>query len=190
VASEGGATAGSGEESVVLATFANRRAAEHLVASLGREFRKKARKGDVAAFVVSGNPDGSLKITRSRVLSGGDVIDAGIRVSVARTAGLMGLFSTLKGGQRMGGAVRVRDSRVGADEQRAHELLTQAGPKAAIALLCCQDRQTRETVAQRAVGRAIRSWDGSRAEFIAALDPGPEHDWVRDALGDSTSTNR
>jgi hypothetical protein len=161
-----------------------------MVASLGREFRKTARKGDVDAFVVSGNRDGSLKVTRSRVLSGGDVLDAGIRVSVSRTAGLMGLYSTLKGGQRMGRAARARGAHVGANEQRAHELLAQAGPNAAIALLCCQDLQTRDTVAQRAAERAIRSWDGSRAEFIAALDPGPQHDWVRAALGDSTSTNR
>jgi hypothetical protein len=90
----------------------------------------------------------------------------------------------------MGGAVRVRDAHVGADEQRAHELLAQAGPNAAIALVCCQDRQTRDTIAQRAAERAIRSWDGSRAEFTAALDPGPEHDWVRAALGESSRTNR
>jgi hypothetical protein len=32
------------QESVVLASFANRHAAEHMLASLGREFRKKARK--------------------------------------------------------------------------------------------------------------------------------------------------
>ena len=188
VASEGDATAGSGEDSVVLASFANRRAAEQMVASLGRAFRKPARKGDVDAFVVSGNRDGSLKVTRSRVLSGGDVLDAGIRVSVSRTAGLMGLYSTLKGGQRMGRAARAHGAHVKATEQRTRDLLAQAGPNAAMALVRCQDRETRDTVAQRAAERALRSWDGPRADFIAALDPGPEHDWVRAALGEPTST--
>jgi hypothetical protein len=63
----------AGQESVVLASFANRRAAEHMLASLGREFRKKARMGLVAAFVVSTNPDGSLKLTQSRVITAGSV---------------------------------------------------------------------------------------------------------------------
>jgi hypothetical protein len=52
---------------VILAGFQNGRAAEHMVASLGRGFRKKHRKGHADAFVI--NKDGSLKITQSRVLS-------------------------------------------------------------------------------------------------------------------------
>jgi hypothetical protein len=36
-----------GQESVVLASFPNRRAAEHMLSSLGRGFRKEVRKGRV-----------------------------------------------------------------------------------------------------------------------------------------------
>ena len=36
-----------------------------MLASLSREFRKKARKGGTTAVVVRGNPDGSLKVTES-----------------------------------------------------------------------------------------------------------------------------
>ena len=45
------------QESIVLASFENRHAAEHMLASLGRGFRKKARKGQVSAFVVSANKE-------------------------------------------------------------------------------------------------------------------------------------
>jgi len=49
--------------SVVLASFQSRHAAEHMLSSLGRAFRKEARKGQVTAFVVSANKDGSLNLT-------------------------------------------------------------------------------------------------------------------------------
>jgi hypothetical protein len=113
-----------------------------------------------------------------------------IRVSVSRTAGLIGLYATLKGGQKMGHAVHAREAHVGADEHKPHEILASTGSKAAVVLVCCQDRQTRDAVTQRAAERAIRSWDGSRRAFIAALDPGPEHDWVRAALGGPPRTDR
>jgi len=32
------------------------------------------------------------------------------------------------------------------------------------------------------------TWDGSRAEFLASLDPGNTDDWVRVALGEPTTT--
>ena len=47
--------------SVILASFENRHAAEHMLASLRRGFRKKHRKGHATALVISGNKDGSLK---------------------------------------------------------------------------------------------------------------------------------
>ena len=59
----------SGEASVVIARFDSYRHAEQMLASLGRGFRTKARKGGTTAVVVRGNPDGSLKVTESRVLS-------------------------------------------------------------------------------------------------------------------------
>ena len=43
--SETGSVAKSGQESVVLASFDSYRHAEHMLASLGGEFRRKARKG-------------------------------------------------------------------------------------------------------------------------------------------------
>ena len=48
----------SGQESVVLASFDGYRQAEHMLASLGRGFRRKARKGGAVAVVVRGNPTG------------------------------------------------------------------------------------------------------------------------------------
>ena len=44
-------------------------------------------------------------------------------------------------------------------------------------------------IATRAAERATEHWDGSRQEFLASLDPGSRHDWVRAALGEPASTN-
>jgi len=98
-------------ESVVIARFDSYRHAEHMLASLGRGFRAKARKGGATAVVVRGNLDGSLKVTESRVLSAG-------------------------------------------------------------------------------AGRSSGSWDGSLAEFLAALYPGSAHDWVRAAVGERPGPDR
>ncbi|MFI6983002.1 hypothetical protein ACIBSV_30955 [Embleya sp. NPDC050154] len=49
---------------------------------------------------------------------------------------------------------------------------------------------TRQTVAAAAADRARRRWDGTLTDFLAALDPGSAHDWVRAALGEPTGTNR
>jgi hypothetical protein len=70
--SETSSVAKSGGESVVIACFDSYRHAEHMLASLGHGFRAKARKGGAIAVVVRGNPDGSLKVTESRVLSASD----------------------------------------------------------------------------------------------------------------------
>ena len=70
--SETNSVAKSGGESVVIARFDSYRHAEHMLASLGRGFRTKARKRGATAVVVRGNPDGSLKVTESRVLSASD----------------------------------------------------------------------------------------------------------------------
>lgn len=181
---------GAAQDSVVLASFANRRAAERTLASLRRDFRKKARKGEVAAFVVSGNTDGSLKLTQSRVVTAGNVGSALIHVSVSLTVGLMGLGSMLKGAKRGGHAVHVHEAHVGSDEHAAHAILAKAGPDAAVALICCKDRETRHTIAARVAERASYSWDGSRTEFLADLDPGSKDDWVRTALGEPSSVKR
>ena len=85
------------QESIVLASFDSRHAAEHMVASLGRGFRKKARKGQVAAFIVRGNKDGSLKLTQSRVLTVRGLESALIHASLSWTVGFMGLRSQSEG---------------------------------------------------------------------------------------------
>jgi hypothetical protein len=85
------------QESILLASVENRRAAEHMLATLGRGFLKKARKGQVTTFVVSANKDGSLKLTQARVLTAGGIGSALMRVFLAWTVGFMGLYSTLKG---------------------------------------------------------------------------------------------
>jgi uncharacterized membrane protein len=175
------------QESVVLASFDNRHAAEHMLASLWRGFRKKARKAGATALVVSANKDGSLKLTQSRVLTASGFASPLIRVSVSWTVGFMGLFSTLKGAKSGGHAVHLREAHVGSDEQAAHAILAKAGPNAAIALVCCNDPETRHTVAARAADRGSYSWDGSRTEFLSSLDPDPKHDWVRAALGEPSS---
>jgi hypothetical protein len=188
--SETSSAAKTGQESVVLASFDSYRHAEHMLASLGRGFRKKARKGGTTAVVVRGNPDGSLKVTESRVLEAGDFTSVLIRVSLSWTVGFMGLFSTLKGARSGAHAVHVRGGHVGSDEHQAHRILAEAGPHAAVALVRCKDQETRQMVAAAAADSARDSWDGSLTEFLAALDPGSAHDWVRAAVGGPSSTNR
>jgi hypothetical protein len=179
----------SGQEAVVLASFDSYRHAEHLLASLGRGFRKKARKGGTTAVVVRGNPDGSLKVTQSRVLPAGDFVATVLRVSLSWTVGFMGLFSTLRGAEGQARGARERKGHAGSDEESAHNILAKAGPQAAITLVRCEDRETRQLVAAAAANNAEYSWDGSLGEFLAALDPGSAHDWVRAAVGEPSSSN-
>ena len=169
--------------SVVLASFQSRHAAEHMLSSLGRGFRKEARRGQVTAFVVSANKDGSLKLTQSRVLTAGGVGAALIRIPFAWALGLMGLLSTLKGATGFGHAVHLHEAHVGSDEQTAHAILARAGAHAAIALVSCKDPVLSRTVAQQAADQGSESWEGSRTRFLAALDPG-SYEWVRSALGE------
>ena len=187
MASEHDPPATSGQEWVVIASFENRRAVEHMLASLGHAFRRNARKGHAEAFVVSGNADGSLKLTESRALEASGFAATIIRVSLSWTVGFMGLVSTLKGAKVTAHAAHKRGSHVGSEEQRAHEILAQAGPGAAILLVRCKDSETRKTVAAAAADHASYGWDGSMTDFLAGLDQGPKHDWVRAALDKPTS---
>ncbi|HEV7628722.1 MAG TPA: hypothetical protein VGO89_19710 [Streptomyces sp.] len=123
MSSEANSAGEAGQEAVVLASFDSYRHAEHMLASMGRTFRKKARPRGTTAVVVRGNPDGSLKVTQSRVLSGSDLVATVLRVSLSWTVGFMGLFSTLQGAKEQVHGARVRKGHTGADEQRAHELL-------------------------------------------------------------------
>ncbi|GAB7102625.1 hypothetical protein JCM4814A_09390 [Streptomyces phaeofaciens JCM 4814] len=180
----------SGEASVVLARFDSYRHAEHMLASLGRGFRTEARKGGTTAVVVRSNPDGSLRVTVSRVLSAGDFMYTLIRVSLSWVVGFIGLFSMLRGAKSGVHAARVRKGHTGSDEHRAHELLAEVGPHGALVLVRCKDHRTRQMVAAAAADSAEGSWDGSLAEFLAALDPSSADDWVRAAVGEPPSTNR
>ena len=190
MASEHDPPARSGQQWVVIASFGNRYAAEHMLASLGHEFRRNARKGHAEAFVVSGNADGSLKLTESRVLEASDFAATIIRVSLSWTVGFMGLVSTIKGAKATAHASQKRESHVGSDEHHAHEILAQAGPGAAILLVGCKDGETRQVVAAGAADHASYSWAGSMPDFLADLDPGSTHDWVRAALDKPTSRSR
>ena len=188
--SESNPAAESGEASVVIARHDSYRHAEHMLASLGRGFRTKARKGGTTAVVVRGNPDGSLKVTESRVLSASDFMSTLIHLSLSWTIGFLGLFSMLKGAKSEAHAAHVRKGHTGSDEHQAHKLLAEAGPHGALVLVRCNDHQTRQMVAAAAADSAGGSWDGSLTEFLAALDPGSAHDWVRAVVGEPSSTNR
>ncbi|MCM2425469.1 hypothetical protein [Streptomyces sp. RKAG337] len=178
------------QESVVIASFDDRRSAERMLASLGREFRRKARKGGTTAVVVTSNADGSLKLAQSRVLTASGLASAVIGVSLAWTVGLMGLRSMLQGAKGEVHAAHVRQGHIASAEQRAQEILAEVGPRAAVALVRCTDPDTRQMVVAAAADRARRSWDGSLTDFLAALDPGSAHDWVRAALGESSGADR
>ena len=78
---------------------------------------------------------------------------------------------------------------MGSDDIRSHEILAQVGPDAAAALVRCKDGEMWHKVSERAADSAVGTWDGSLAEFLAALDPGSKHDWVRAALGVSSGAD-
>ncbi|MGO9487936.1 MAG: hypothetical protein ACLQBB_02770 [Solirubrobacteraceae bacterium] len=185
--SEGDGAEGAAKESVVLASFENRHTAERMLLSLGREFRKKARKGGATAFVVSENKDGSLKLTESRVLEAGDLTAALMHISVSLMVGLRGALSAAREMKAGAHAVRERESHVGADERHGHEILAEAGPNAAIALVRCKDPEMGQSVAAQAADHGRYSWHGSLPKFLAGLDPGSKHDWVRAALDEPSS---
>jgi hypothetical protein len=155
-----------------------------MVSSLGREFRRTALKGHASALVVNANPDGSLNERQSHVVTASGVSAALIHLSLSWTVGFMGLFSSLKGAKRTAHAVHVHEGHVGPDEHPAHAILAEAGPHAAILLITCQDQTLSQEAIDGARDRAVHSWSGSRQEFLDSLDPGPEHDWVRHALGE------
>ena len=142
------------------------------------------------AVVARGNPDGSLKVTESRVLQAGDLVAVVMRVSLSWLVGFMGMFSMAKGARGEVRAVQAREGHVGSQEHRAHEILAGAGPHAALVLVRCKDPETRQMVVAAAARHARDSWDGPLAEFLAALDPGSTHDWVRAAVGEHSGTSR
>lgn len=181
---------GSESETVVLATFANRHAAEHMLASLGRDFRRKARKGEVAAFLITGNADGSFSLVQSRVLTAGGISVAAIGVTVATLAGLLGMMSALRGGKTVVHAARKRETHVGVDAERLREILAQAGPHACVTLVLCADPDVEDAVVSLAAARAHDSWHGSRAEFVTGINEAVgNYDWLLAALDQPAKAN-
>jgi hypothetical protein len=172
------------QEIAVLGSFPHRRDAEHTVGSLGREFRRTARKGGAAAFVVTANADGSLNETQSHLVTASGVSAALIHLGLSWTVGFMGVVSGLKGAKRTAHAVHMHEGHVGEDEHQAHAILAEAGPDAAILLITCKDQSMSPKVIDGTRARAVHSWHGSRQEFLDSLDPGAKDDWVRRALGE------
>jgi hypothetical protein len=173
-------------DSVILASFENRHAAERMLASFGHEFRKKVRAGHVTAFVVSRNKDGSLTHTRSRVLTASGSVYTLTRIFLSVAMGIMGPLSTLRGAKSADQQIRVRKAHVGSDEHTVHAILAETGPDAALLLVRSDDQEVRQVIAARAAGRARRSWDGSRAQVLAGLAPGSQDDWLRSAVGENS----
>lgn len=85
--------------------------------------------------------------------------------------GFWGTFSALKEIEAGAYAVRKRESHVGSDEQRAQEIIAEAGPNAAVALLRCKDAEIGQAVAAHAADRGRHAWHGSLPKFFAGLDP-------------------
>ena len=181
-----------GSASVVLASFESSGAAERMVASLGRGFRREARSGKAAAFVVTRGHDNSFKIVQSRVLTAGGVVAAAMTLTAALLAGLMGMMSALRGAKAWTHAVRKRQSHVGRDDDQLAAIFDQVGPHGACVLFHCTDEQTAQAVAARAGERGNDSAQYSRAEFLALLDGlGDKYDWVRPAVAEpSTKANK
>ena len=95
----------------------------------------------------------------------------------------------MKGARSGARAARTHKGHVGSGEHRAHEILADAGPKAAIVLVRCQDQDTRQMLTTAAADSATDSWDGSLTEFLAALDPSSADDWVRATVGEPPRTD-
>ena len=171
--------------SVVLAGFESSRVAEHMVASLGRDFRHKARTGTAVAFVITRNRDGSFKLRQSRVVTASGVVAAATTFTAAIRLGLMGMMSAFRGAKTVTHAARQRQSHVDQEVQRLAEVLDQLGPNAACVLFHCTDELAGRSVAEQASERGSDSWQGSRTEFLAVLDRlGENYDWMRPVVAD------
>lgn len=180
---------GPGSASIVLVRFKSRRAAERMVASLGRDFRKNAHKGKAAAFIVTHNQDGSFKLVQSRVLT-----SRGLAVSATKlTAGILTGLGLLQAISVFGGtktathAGRLHQSHVGQEDKRLAELLDQLGPKAACVLFHCMDDAAGQVVAAEARKHVGDNSQFSHVEFLAVLDRlGSEYNWVRPVIAEPT----
>jgi hypothetical protein len=172
----------SAPENVVLASFPTRRAAEHMVATLGHDFRHTALKRHATALVVSANRDGSLRLKKSRMLRASGFTSTLIHLSLSWTVGFLGIISSFKGIRRDLRAHHVHEGHVGSEEHRAHEILAEAGPQAVVVLIRCTDEEIWPHVTKQAGEHSSHNWQGSREKFLAAVAPSSDYDWVRAAL--------
>ena len=105
------------QDFVIFASFENRHAAEHMLVSLGRRFRKKHRKRHATALVIHGNKDGSLTTDPISGPDGGGFVSTLTRISLSWTVGFIGIASTLHGTKAPSTTAATRKSHVGSDEQ-------------------------------------------------------------------------
>ena len=178
------ATAKPGEDWVVFASFDGARRGEHMFVKLGRHFRGDVRKGLATAVVVTENADGSLKLRQSRAVTVTGYLGTLIHLSTSWMIGFMGLSSAVKGVGQGAHAAKMHQGHVGSDEHLVHQIIDYAGPRSAIVLVRSNGQETRSAVVAAAGADAKRCWDGSLSDFLAELEPGPSHDWVRTALGE------
>jgi hypothetical protein len=171
MASEGDAADGTAQESVVLASFENRHAAEHMLFSLGRGFRNKSRRAGTTAFVVTANKDGSLKLAESRALEVMGLTALLVHLSVSWTVGFLGVVSTLKGVKATAHAAHEQQSHVGSDDQRAQGIIAEAGPDAAIMLVRCEDEKWSKPSPPELVTGAVKAGMARSRSSLPAWTP-------------------
>ena len=172
------------QDFVIVAAFENRHAAERMLVSLRHRFREKHHKRHATALVITGNKDGSLRLAQSRVLTASGFASTVIRISLSWTVGFIGITSMLRGGKSAVRHGRAHQSHVGSDEQAVHALLAQAGPDAALVLVCCDNR--RDAAGDRcASGRSCKPELGRPARTVPRRPRSRHrHDWVRTAIGE------
>jgi hypothetical protein len=143
-----------------------------------------SRKGHADALVVKANADGSLEVRQSRALKAGNLTNVLVHLSLSIAIGFIGIVSSLKGAKESGHALHVHQHHVGQDERhQVHAILASAGSDSALVLVRCDDNEMLKPVASASTKGAVKSWQGSLSEFLAALAPGSEDDWVRAAVG-------
>jgi hypothetical protein len=136
---------------------------------------------------VTANPDGSLKVKESRTLREGNFTNLVVHLSLSIAIGFIGVVSALRGVKESGHTLHVHDRHVGQDEHEAHAILASAGSGSALVMVRCDDNGMLNSVASATSRDAVYAWQGSQSEFLAALDPGSEHDWVRAAIGKTSN---
>jgi hypothetical protein len=173
---------GADEAWIVLALLPTSGAAERSVVYLGRAFRRKVRRGQAGAFIVTRNGHGTFQLAQSRFVTASGVLAAMMNTAVSVMLGFYGLTSAFRGAHNAG---------VGAGAERVRELLDQAGEHGAGLVIRCPDDTTARKVEDDVARYATDHWRGSRSVFIDALaHRGGEYDWLRPAAGEPSHRKR